>query len=71
VIVQDSYPSLGWDGTHLQPAAVVAEALTRRDGRSGGILAVVSPEAAPAVEEAVRELGLVNDIWDNSTGGEI
>jgi hypothetical protein len=65
VIVQDSYPSLGWRGTYLQPPAALAAALMRGDGRSGGVLVVVAPEAASAVEELVGELGLAPEIWDN------
>src|SRR2546425_5741211 len=44
VVVHDSYPSLGWDGRHLQPPRAVAAALRRGDGREGGVLAVERPE---------------------------
>ncbi|HTX30870.1 MAG TPA: hypothetical protein VMD09_05760 [Solirubrobacteraceae bacterium] len=70
VIVRDSYPSLGWNGVHLQPPAALAAALLRGDGRGGGILAVAVPEAVPAVEELIAGLGLASQMWDNCTGGE-
>ena len=65
VIVRDSYPSLGWGGTHLQPPAALAAALWRGDGRGGGVLAAVAPEAAPAVEDIARNIGLTTEMWDN------
>jgi hypothetical protein len=65
VLVQDSYPSLGWKGRHLQPAAAVAAALMRGDGRGGGVLAVVAPDAAPTIEQLADELALKNEIWEN------
>jgi uncharacterized protein DUF6885 len=65
VLVQDSYPSLGWNGMHLQPPAAVAAALLRRDGRGGGVLAVAPVAAASAVEELAPKLGLEIEIWDN------
>ena len=67
VVIRDSYPSLGWNGTHLQPPRVVAEALVRDDGRGGGVLAVVPAEGAAAVEALGRALGLEVAIWDNGT----
>jgi hypothetical protein len=57
VLVHDSYPTLGWNGRHLQPARVVAAALNRGDGREGGILALRELRAP------VGEVGL----WDNGT----
>ena len=65
VVVRDSYPSLGYNGTHLQPPAVLAAALQRGDGRQGGVLAVVEPNRRLAVEDAARGLGLKAEIWDN------
>jgi hypothetical protein len=67
VVVRDSYPSLGWSGTHLQPPRVVAEALVRDDGRDGGVLAVVPADGAGAVETLGRALGLEVAVWDNGT----
>jgi hypothetical protein len=56
VLVHDSYPTLGWNGRHVQPARLVAAALNRGDGREGGILAL-------GLGEPVGEVGL----WDNGT----
>jgi hypothetical protein len=64
-VVRDSYPSLGWGGTHLQPPAALAAALLRGDGRGGGVLAVTGPDEAPAIEQLVTELGLATEMWDN------
>jgi hypothetical protein len=65
VLVRDSYPSLGWGGVHLQPPAAIAAALTRGDGREGGVLAVVGPEAAAGVKGLASELGLKTQMWAN------
>ena len=67
VVVQDSYPSLGWDGRHVQPPRVLAAALLRGDGREGGVLAVVSRESAAATAALVTELGLEVGAWNNGT----
>ena len=67
VAVRDSYPTLGWNGTHLQPPRAVAEALERSDGREGGVLAVVPSDSVPVLEELGRSLGLEAAIWDNGT----
>jgi hypothetical protein len=63
VVVRDSYPTLGWDGVHLQPPRAVAAALNRDDGREGGVLCVLPAEAARKVEG----LGFKIDFWDNGT----
>jgi hypothetical protein len=63
VLVRDSYPSLGWDGRHLQPARLVAAALARGDGREGGVLAVVPAQEADALLSVAGDVG----IWDNGT----
>ena len=67
VLVRDSYPSLGWMGHHLQPPSAVAAALTRGDGREGGVLAVCPRGEAAALRELGAELGLDIQIWDNET----
>jgi hypothetical protein len=67
VLVGDSYPTFGWGGRHLQPPRAIAAALLRGDGREGGVLAVVPPERAGAVEALARDLGLDVGIWDNGT----
>jgi hypothetical protein len=63
VVVRDSYPTLGWDGVHLQPPRALAAALERDDGREGGVLCVLPAEAARTVEG----LGFEVDFWDNGT----
>jgi hypothetical protein len=59
VLVHDSYPTLGHNGRHLQPARLVAAALERGDGREGGILAI-----NPSNE--LRNAGNIG-LWDNGT----
>jgi len=59
VLVHDSYPTLGWNGRHLQPARLVAAALERRDGREGGILAI-NPS------DNLRQIANIG-LWDNGT----
>jgi hypothetical protein len=63
VVVRDSYPTLGWDGAHLQPPRAVAAALERDDGNAGGVLCVLPAEAAGKVEGLGFEIGF----WDNGT----
>lgn len=60
VLVHDSYPTLGWNGRHLQPTRLVAAALTRGDGHEGGILAT---NPSDALRSVAGEIGL----WDNGT----
>jgi hypothetical protein len=68
VHVHDTYPSLGWDGHHMQPPRVVAAALLRGDGREGGVLVVVPAGRAAEVESLVAGLDLDIGIWDNGVG---
>jgi len=67
VVVHDSYPSLGWDGWHMQPARVLAAALLRGDGREGGVLAVVPKARAEAARAGAAEIGLDVRTWNNGT----
>ncbi len=67
VVVRDSYPTLGWDGRHLQPPRAVAAALARGDGREGGVLVVTPAEGRARAEALAREAGLEIGIWDNGT----
>ena len=67
VIVHDSYPSLGWDGHHLQPPRAVAAALLRGDGREGGVLAIATRDRADAIAGLASELGLEIGTWNNGS----
>ena len=67
VVVHDSYPSLGWDGWHMQPPRVLAAALLRGDGREGGVMAVVPKARAEAARAVAAELGLDVRTWNNGT----
>lgn len=69
VVVHDSYPTLGWDGRHLQPPRVVVESLLRDDGREGGVLAVVPASRVDAVKALAARIGLEIGVWNNGTGG--
>jgi hypothetical protein len=67
VIVRDSYPGLGWDGHHLQPPEVLGAALSRGDGREGGVALYVSEADRAEVERAAKEVGFAIGSWDNGT----
>lgn len=72
VVLRDTYPQLGWDGYHLQPAAAVAAALERGDGHEGGVLCACGAPAAEALTGRLGEAGFVLRHWDNGTpdGGD-
>ena len=67
VIVRDTYPTLGWDGYHLQPAEVVANALKRDDGAEGGVLLFVAARNQIEIEEEAKARGFDIAVWDNGT----
>lgn len=67
VVVRDSYPSLGWDAHYLQPPHAIAAALSRGDGREGGVLAVLRAGDAGGVRELAQRLSLEPELWDNGT----
>jgi hypothetical protein len=66
VVVRDTYPTLGWDGYHLQPPEALAAALERGDGRGGGVLLVALPATAARLRERL-EARLELRHWDNGT----
>jgi hypothetical protein len=68
VVVHDSYPSLGWQGRHLQPPHALAAALERGDGREGGVLVIVPKVGAGAAMALAAEIGLEVRFWNNGTG---
>jgi hypothetical protein len=65
VVVHDSYPSLGWQGRHLQPPHALAAALERGDGREGGVLVIVPKVGVEAARALAAELGLEVRFWNN------
>ena len=70
VIIRDTYPQLGWDGYHLQPAAAVAAALERSDGYEGGVLCACEAPAAEALAGRLGEAGFWLRHWDNGSPDE-
>jgi hypothetical protein len=67
VLVRDTYPGLGWDGHHLQPAGALAAALERADGNEGGVLCVAPAADADGLRGRLESLGLELRHWDNGT----
>ena len=67
VVLRDTYPQLGRGGYHLQPAAAVAAALERGDGREGGVLCACETSLAEAFAERLGETGFELRHWDNGS----
>jgi len=67
VLVGDTYQELGWRGYYLQPAAAVAAALERGDGREGGVLCVLPAPAEGGFRDGLAASGLDLRHWDNGT----
>jgi len=67
VVVRDTYPTLGWNGYHLQPPRALAQALARGDGREGGVVCVVRREAEEDVRARLAAAGYELRFWDNGT----
>lgn len=63
----DTYPALGHGGLHWQPRERLAAAIDRRDKPAGGVIALLPADEAPALRDAARELGLIEELWDNGT----
>ncbi|HET7479219.1 MAG TPA: hypothetical protein VFJ72_06855 [Rubrobacteraceae bacterium] len=73
VVLRDTYPQLGRDGYHLQPAGAVAAALERGDGHEGGVLCACETPAAGALAGRLGSEGFELRHWDNGSpdrGGE-
>jgi hypothetical protein len=66
-IVVDTYPALGREGIHAQPAERMARALRRPGMASGGAIAVVAAADAAQVRTRAAALGLREGAWDNGT----
>jgi hypothetical protein len=67
VAIRDTYPQLGWNGYHLQPAEAVAAALDRGDGYEGGVLCACEAPAEGALKRRVGEAGFEVRHWDNGS----
>jgi hypothetical protein len=80
--VADTYPALGNGGVHVQPAERLAAAIERRDRSretlassehprfgqpAGGVVVVVTFEDLFRVRACAREIGLVEEAWDNGS----
>ncbi|HEX6709245.1 MAG TPA: hypothetical protein VF068_02850 [Rubrobacter sp.] len=72
VVLRDTYPQLGWNGYHPQPAGAVAAALTRDDGLEGGVLCVCEAPATEILAGRLGEAGFELRHWDNGSpdGGD-
>ena len=67
VVLRDTYPQLGWDGYHLQPAAALAAALERGDGQEGRVLCACEATVAEALDGRLGEAGFWLRHWDNGS----
>jgi len=67
VVLRDTYPQLGWEGYHLQPAGAVAAALERGDGHEGGALCACETQAADALAGRLGKAGFELRHWDNGS----
>ncbi len=67
VLIADSYPSLGWDGLHLQPVERLAAALRRTGLPPGGLLLIVPAARREAAQAIVSAAGLRAELWDNGS----
>jgi hypothetical protein len=63
----DTYPALGHDGVHWQPRERLAAAIDRRDKPAGGVIVLADAGEGMELREAARELGLIEELWDNGT----
>ena len=71
VVVRDTYRQLGWDGYHLQPAGAMAAALSRGDGKEGGVLCVCEAAAAGALARELEGAGFELRHWDNGSADPV
>jgi hypothetical protein len=64
----DTYRTIGWHGTHLQPFDRIADSLRRDDSEfSGGAFVVLNPSAKVKILEIAKTLNLTSKLWDNGT----
>jgi hypothetical protein len=67
ILVGDTYPTMGWQGYHLQSADMIAQALNRDDGYQGGILLFAAAEHKAEIELALQSQQLIIESWDNGS----
>ena len=65
VALHDTYPGLGWDGHHLQPAGTLAAALERGDGAESGVLILCQTPGTGTLRERLEAAGFELRQWDN------
>ncbi len=67
ILACDTYPSLGWQGYHLQSTDAIAQALNRGDGDQGGVLLFASQQNKAAIEQELQAQGFTIEAWDNGS----
>jgi hypothetical protein len=67
VVIRDTYRAMGWRGHHVQTYATLASALDRDGTGAGGVLLITPIAHADAVRDALENLALVNEVWDNGS----
>jgi hypothetical protein len=67
VVIRDTYRAMGWRGHHVQTYASVAAALERDGTGAGGVLLITTAELVATVRNAVTDLALTNELWDNGS----
>lgn len=65
--VGDTYPSLGWQGYHLQPPENIARALNRDGAVGGGVFLFTAVQHRAAIQAQLEVLGFECAIWDNGS----
>lgn len=67
MLVCDTYPSLGWQGYHLQSVEALTQALNRGDRNQGGILLFAAVQHQAEIEQKARSLHFTIAPWDNGS----
>lgn len=67
LLIRDAYKHKGFQGYHIQPFETVRKALIRNDGRGGGVLLLVSQDAASEARISLENLGVDIYPWDNGS----
>ncbi|MGJ3245454.1 MAG: DUF6885 family protein [Elainellaceae cyanobacterium] len=66
-LMQDTYPTLGWQGYHLQPWEAIAAGLARDRKSQGGILLFAATRYQSEIEAQLQDAGFEIRLWDNGT----